>query len=69
MGQANHVKANETLMKTDVFSMNSFMVLGKRPYGGEGGGTLISGGEVHRYSHLKGKKTRCDPLMPWSTFW
>lgn len=73
MGQANHVKANETLMKTDVFSMNSFKVLGFFKLYSEGQGgredTVINGGEVHRYGHLKMRKIRCDLLLPWSTFW
>lgn len=46
MGQANHVKANETLMKTDVFSMNSFKVWGffklYSERGGAGGRILSS---------------------------
>lgn len=30
---------------------------------------MISGSQGHSCSHLKMKKPRCDPTLPWSHFW
>ena len=50
--------------------MSSCKVLGEKPSSEakKKKGTVLSGGEVHRYSHLKARKTSCDALLPWSTF-